>query len=63
MKIEGENVDKVFAEIFNDFKSLPIVSMSIPNSISLEPSDEDKDTPRENIVELEDENKTSDIPY
>nr|XP_018625933.1 uncharacterized protein LOC108944943 isoform X1 [Nicotiana tomentosiformis] len=55
IKIEGENADKVFVEIFNDFESFSIVSKSIPDSNLLEPSDKDEDTPRENIVELEDE--------
>ncbi|OIT02661.1 hypothetical protein A4A49_25510 [Nicotiana attenuata] len=63
MEIEGENADKVFAEIFNDLESPPIVSKSIPDLDVLKPSDGDEDTPRENVVKLEYVNKTSDIPY
>ncbi|OIT31312.1 hypothetical protein A4A49_39666 [Nicotiana attenuata] len=38
-------------------------SYGIPDSNVLKPSDEDEDTPSENVVELKDENKISDIPY
>lgn len=63
MKIKGENADKVFAEIFSNIESPPIVSKSILDVDVLKQSDGDGDTRRENIVELEDENKTSDISY
>lgn len=62
-EIEGENADKVFAEIFSNIESPPIVSKSILDVDVLKQSDGDGDTRRENIVELEDENKTSDISY